>query len=259
MSLDHCAELVASADPERFRTVMAAPVAARRILLPVYALNLEIARAAWVSREPLVAAMRLQWWADRIEEIGEAAPEGSAPAHPVIAAAAPLLRGDAGARRLLATLVEARHWDLDTAPFADAAALSDHIDATAGGVMWLAARLLGAGPDAEPVVRDAAAAAGLAAWLRATPALCTRGRHPLPAGADPAALAAAALARLGRARRARARVVPDAAPALWPVLDAAPFLRRVMRDPARVGRGEWPPTPIRDRLRLVAAVLTGRW
>jgi phytoene synthase len=259
MSIDHCAEIVAAGDPERFRTVMAAPVAARRILLPVYALNLEIARAAWASGEPVVGAMRLQWWADRLEDIWKPGGQTPGPGHPVLAAAAPLLRGDATLAGTLGALVEARHWDLDTAPFAGADALADHIDATAGGVMWVAARLLGADRGAEPVVRDVAAAAGLAAWLRAVPALRARGRHPLPAGVSMPDLAAASILRLERARRARARVASAAAPALWPSLDAGSFLREVMRDPARVERGDWPQTPLRDRLRLVSAVLAGRW
>ncbi|MEN9060069.1 hypothetical protein [Ponticoccus litoralis] len=43
--LHACAELVQRADPERFRAVMAAPVAARAALFPIYAFNIEVARA----------------------------------------------------------------------------------------------------------------------------------------------------------------------------------------------------------------------
>ena len=48
--LTACAELVARADPSRFRATMAAPVAARRVLFPIYAFNTEVARAPWVTR-----------------------------------------------------------------------------------------------------------------------------------------------------------------------------------------------------------------
>ncbi len=39
-----CAAIVQRGDPDRFMATMAAPVAARRVLFPLYALNVEIAR-----------------------------------------------------------------------------------------------------------------------------------------------------------------------------------------------------------------------
>ena len=61
MSLQACANLVARADPERFAAAMAAPLAARAVLLPVYAASIEVARAPWLTQEPMIAEMRLQW------------------------------------------------------------------------------------------------------------------------------------------------------------------------------------------------------
>ena len=52
-----CAALVARGDPPRFRAAMAAPVAMRRLLFPLYAFNLEVARAPWVTQEPMIALM----------------------------------------------------------------------------------------------------------------------------------------------------------------------------------------------------------
>ena len=62
MSLDACADLVARGDPDRWQALMAAPVAARAKLLPLFALNLELARIPWATKEPMIAEMRLQWW-----------------------------------------------------------------------------------------------------------------------------------------------------------------------------------------------------
>ena len=45
MSLDACARLVERGDPDRFRVAMAAPPSAREALFPLYAFNLEVARA----------------------------------------------------------------------------------------------------------------------------------------------------------------------------------------------------------------------
>ncbi len=42
MTIQACAELVARGDPLRFRATMAAPLAAREALLPLYAFNLEV-------------------------------------------------------------------------------------------------------------------------------------------------------------------------------------------------------------------------
>ena len=66
-----CAALVQRADPDRFRATMAAPVSARSVLFPVYALNVEVARAPWVTQESMIAEMRLQWWRDALQQIAE--------------------------------------------------------------------------------------------------------------------------------------------------------------------------------------------
>jgi phytoene/squalene synthetase len=65
--LEACAALVERSDPDRFRVAMAAPPAAREVLFPLYAFNLEVARAPWATREPMLAEMRLQWWRDQVE------------------------------------------------------------------------------------------------------------------------------------------------------------------------------------------------
>ena len=72
--LTACAAIVERADPLRFRATMAAPVKARRVLFPLYAFNIEVARAPWVTQEAMIAEMRLQWWRDVCEEIGQGGP-----------------------------------------------------------------------------------------------------------------------------------------------------------------------------------------
>ena len=87
--------------------------------------------------------------------------------------------------------------DAERRPHADRAALELYIDHTAGHLMELAARHLGAEGAALPVVRDFARGAGTAALLRALPELRARGRDPLPAEVEVGG------ARARRARRAR--------------------------------------------------------
>ena len=69
MTIEACASLVRDGDPDRFAAAVAAPVPARAVLFPIYAFNLEVARAPWVTAEPMIAEMRLQWWRDVLSEI----------------------------------------------------------------------------------------------------------------------------------------------------------------------------------------------
>src|SRR5690606_27904595 len=87
---------------------------------------------------------------------------------------------------------------IEPAPFADAADLMDWLDATAGTLLWAAARLTGT-DSGEAAVRALGRAQGLANWFLAVPRLTAEGRRPLPdpAPAAIAALARAALAALG--------------------------------------------------------------
>lgn len=258
MSLDHCRALLVSADPDRLRTAEAAPRAAQALLIPLYALNVEISRAAWASTEPLVAEMRLQWWRDVLAELGQGAPPRTG--HPVLETCG-FLQGDGAVVAVLDRLVEARRWDIWGDPFAGSGALWDHLESTGGALMWLAARLLGAPDSAESTVRQFGSAAALAAWLRAVPSLTARGRHPLP---DPAAAAVSELARQGldriaAARRGRGQVPGPALPALLAGWQARPLLALAMKEPARVASGTLALSEFARRGSLTWAALTGRW
>ena len=66
-----CARLLERGDPERFRAIMATPLGVRKTLFPIFAFNLEVACAPWVTKEPLIAEMRLQWWQDVLSEISD--------------------------------------------------------------------------------------------------------------------------------------------------------------------------------------------
>jgi phytoene/squalene synthetase len=249
VTVDACAALVARGDPDRFAAVMAAPRAARAPLLVLYAWNLEVARAPWASAEPLIAEMRLQWWRDL--------PESPRRAHEVAGPLHDLIRDRALPVAVMDALVAARGWDIGRAPHADEAALDAYLEATGGGLMWLAARALGAPDGAEAGVRAFGRAAGLAAYLVAVPALEARGRIPLVDG-RPAAVAALARRGLGWIADARGLRAGSGTPALLAGWQAAPLLRRAATDPARVAEGRLALPEILRRGRLLAAALTER-
>lgn len=256
MSLAACAELVEKGDPDRFAATMAAPPALRGKLWPLYALNLEIARAPWASSEPMVAEMRLQWW---IDTIGEMAAGRSRAGHGVTEALAPLLAADPDLGPLLTGLAEARRWDCWRDAFEDHAAFDAYLDATAGNLMWAAARVLGAAATAEPAVRDFAWGAGLSQWFRAVPELAARGRIAFVDGRPEslAALAAEGRARIARARAAAGKVPGKARPALWTAPDAGAILSQAEADPTRIAAGSLGTSPFRKSATLVWRVATG--
>ena len=254
MSLNACAALVEKADPERFRATMAAPVAARRVLFPLYAFNVEVARAPWVTEEPMIAEMRLQWWRDALEEIaGDAKPRK----HEVVDALAEVL--DAEGATLLDGLIAARRWDIYKDPFEDAAHFDSYIDATSGHLMWTAARLLGQGYEA--VIRDFAYGVGAANMFRAIPDLEERGRKPLLDGSELGvlALAQSAEARLTAAIKKRKTIAVDAAPVLYAGYLARPVLRQIHKEPGKVARGALGLPPLREHLRFTNVALRGWW
>lgn len=248
-----CAAIVEKGDGLRFRTVMAAPLAVREVLFPLYAFNIEATRAPWVTQEPMIAEMRLQWWRDVCEEITSGGPVRR---HEV---ATPLARViTPGQAQLLDQLVAARRWDIYKDGFDDAAHFDAYIDQTAGHLMWVAASALGAAEEA--VVRDAAYGAGVANWLLALPELEARGRIPLLDGTSEGvrALAQTALNRLTKARRHRRAISKAARPALMAVGGSDTVLKAAIADPGRVAAGQLPQHPTAGP-GLAWSALSGRW
>ena len=258
MTVAACAALVERGDPDRFLAVMAAPVAARERLFPLYAFNLEVARAPWVTQEAMIAEMRLQWWRDTVEALGGAGPVR---AHEVVAPLAEVVRSRHLSLAVMDRLIEARRWDIYREPFEDRAAFDAYLEDTGAGLMWLAASALGAPPEAEPVARAAGWAAGLAAFLRAVPELEARGRRPLVDGRTQAVagLARDGLARLAGARRDRGRVPAAAGAAFLSGWQTEALLRQALAEPQRVAEGTLGHSEFARRGGLAWAALTGRW
>lgn len=257
MSLDACAALVEAGDPDRFLAAMAAPPPARVRLWPLYALNLELARAPWASAEPIVAEMRLQWWVDTLDRIAV----GERPrTHEVAGPLADLIAETGQPIAPLQAIAEARRLDCWGGPFASEDDLLAYLADTSGNLMLAAGQALDAPEAAHPVLQDAGLATGIANWLVAVPDLIARGRAPLP-DASPegiAALARAGLASLARARKTRRALPATAIPALYPAWQAGPILSRAAAAPARVTEGGLRLPEFTRRFRLLLTASTGR-
>ncbi|MFV1593333.1 squalene/phytoene synthase family protein [Phaeobacter sp. JH20_36] len=249
-----CADLVQKGDPDRFATVMAAPVEARAALFTLYAFNLELARAPWASAESMIAEMRVQWWRDVGTEIAAGGPVRR---HYVATPLRAVLRPDLAVH--IDGMAEARRWDIYRDPFEDEAALADHIDKTTGALMWMAAATLGARD--ETLVRRFAYGVGVANWLRAIPKLVAEKRVPLLDGTPEGvrALAESGLAALKDARSNRAAIAKSALPALLPGWQASAILQQAVAEPRRVADGTLGTSEFRRRASLIYRVSTGRW
>ena len=247
MSLQACADIVAKGDPDRFAAAMASPVAARRVLFPLYAFNVEVTRAPWVASEPMIGEMRLQWWRDVVAEIVAGSDVRK---HEVTTPLAEVLDTKVAFR--LDTLVAARRWDLYREPFEDEAHFRDYLENTGGLLMWVAARSLGAPDIAEGPIRRFGASTALVRFLSAVPELEARGRIPLVDGRAEAiaAFAETAYEQLPDWQSLVKRVPRQARPALLEGWQTRALLAQIARTPTRVAEGEIGQSEFRKRLSL---------
>jgi phytoene synthase len=148
-----------AADPDRYFASLFAPSATRPLLFALYAFNHEVARVAETVREPMLGAIKLEWWRETVEGAHKGAPRNLDVAKGLAALfqSVTLPLGDFEA------IIAARAFDGNAEHFADLAALEAYVDATGGAVMRLAARILGGDTN---LVREAALAYGLAGLLR---------------------------------------------------------------------------------------------
>ena len=242
-SLNECAENCRQHDPDRWLTALFAPDAKRPALLALYAFNLEIARTAEQVSEPMLGAIRLQWWRETLDGIRAGKPRR----HPV-AEALHAVGAAHWSEVDFNSLIDARERDLDPEPMADMAALLDYADASSAPLLRLAGEALGA-PLPLDTSRHAGQAYALIGLLRAVPFHAAQERVLIPAdllrrqGLEPEALyrqdlgpqAFAAFRDVGQeAERLlgllrRQKLAAAQMPALLPLTLAARHLRLMQR------------------------------
>jgi len=156
------AQTVRAADPDRYFASLFAPASDRPYLHALYAFNHEVAHVAESVREPMLGAIRLEWW----RETAEGAAKGTPRNHDVARGLAALFAERQISLAALEAIIAARAFDSDSGQFADFAALETYLDATGGALMRLAAQIVGGDPGAT---REPALAYGLAGLLRSLP------------------------------------------------------------------------------------------
>lgn len=236
-------------DPDRFLCALFAPPGPREALFALIGYHHELGRAREAASNPVIAAIRLQWWRDALEQ-----PRRHEVATPLREAIAAGLLDPAD----LLVMADAREAELEEEGIASRAAFGAYLRGSHGGYAVAAGRMLGAtGPDLA-ALQAIGAAQGLAALLRATPALAARGRCLLPidalfeagidiyrAVAEPALLAPVI----------RTLALPPAPARNWPVALVPAALPAILarRDLARLARGSPARRGTLDRLALLAA------
>lgn len=150
-------------DEDRYQAALFAPADKRPALFALYAFHHEVARVAESAREPMMHAIRLQWWREAVE----GAREGKPRQHQTVTALADLFAQHDLPMELFEAIIDAREHDVAGHVFEDIEALEAYADATAGNLMRLAARVLGEPHD--DLAREAGIAQALTGLLRAIP------------------------------------------------------------------------------------------
>lgn len=237
--MDDLDATIRRADPDRWlASRFVAGQVARADLIALYAFNHELARATEAAREPLVQEIRLTWWREALDEVFAGRPPRR---HPVVEALAETIGRHALPAAAFETLIEARIEAIEAPAPADEAAVHRHVDATAGTLMGLAASIL------DPAAPTAATQAAARAWgLAGLARLRRTGVDRLPKAWDETEIRRRVRTATAEARAA-ARRLPVAA---FPAVAYATLAKAYA-----AGRT---PSELEKRLRLTAAVVTGR-
>ena len=158
-------DIVRGADRERFLCALFAPEPQRSGLLSLLAFDHELARTRSVTREPMLARIRLEWWR---EAMAEAAGAGKPRAQPIVESLSETVRRHGLQREALVRLIDAREEEIEgpldvmTAghALADLELAVLGVDDAASrqaahaiGAAWL----MGEGPERDQLVGDARA------------------------------------------------------------------------------------------------------
>ncbi len=103
---------VRTADRDRFLAALFAPEPQRHGLLTLLAFDHELARTRTVTREPMLARIRLEWWR---EAVAEAAGDGKPRAQPIVESLSETVRHHGLPQQRLLDLIDAREEEIEGA------------------------------------------------------------------------------------------------------------------------------------------------
>jgi len=151
-----------SVDPDRYRSALFADTPVRARLLLLYAFHYELAKVPELVSDPMIGAIRYQWWREAIDEIytGKTVRK-----HEIVSPLAKMFRTSNMPRFWVDTLIDARARDLDPRPFSNLSDARSYCQQTSGVLMQMAVQLTGGNADIS--VECAGEAWGLTGLARA--------------------------------------------------------------------------------------------
>lgn len=165
----HCRDLVRRVNPDRALLAELAPPRLRPHLWAIAAFDWEVGRIPDLVSEPMLGAIRRQWWRDAWAEIAEGRPRR----HPVVEALAAAHQAAALPLAAVDAYLEAREAEQEGPP-TDMAQMKERAAGIGGRIAALEGALLGRD------LTGAGAAWALIGEVRALPQRLQHGRHGLP-------------------------------------------------------------------------------
>ena len=241
-------EQLKAADPDRCRAAMFADKTTRERLLLLYAFHYELAKVPELVSEPMIGAIRYQWWRDAIAEIYEGK---AVRQHEITTPLAKLVKDCDIPRFWLDKLIDGRERDLDPRPFTNISEAKTYCRDTSGTLMQIAVKVTGFEPDAN--VLNAGEGWGLTGLARAFRYYQSGMLTHLPFEAICEAARSSYNSINGLAEIDSTVMPASVYAALIPGYISR--LTHLTQDPATMSVSY---SPLRKRLRLIGAVMRGR-
>ncbi len=236
-------------DPDRYRSALFAEKLYRDRLNVLYAFHYELAKVPELVSEPMIGAIRYQWWRDAIEEIysGKAVR-----AHEISTPLSEMLRETAISRFWVDRLIEGRERDIDPRPFENIEDAREYCRQTSGVLLQIAIKLTGGDPgNASEKLGEAWGLTGLArAWGYYHQSMLSQ--------LEFSEICDAAAKTHKEAQIELGKIPPHMMPALAYTALVPKYLRRLMRAAHEPETQLVSYTPLLKQFRLLGAVMTGR-
>jgi len=131
-------------DPDRYRAALFAQSDQRERLNLLYAFHYELAKVPELVSEPMIGAIRYQWWRDAVDEIYSG---NQVRAHEISTPLSEML-GEAEIPRFwVDRLIDGRARDIDPRPFETMEEARQYCRQTSGVLLQIAVKLMGGEPD----------------------------------------------------------------------------------------------------------------
>ncbi len=157
--LDEIRALARTYEYDRYLTALLLPRACREGLILLAAFSGELRRIPSLVSEPMIGAIRLQWWRDALDAAARQPQPGAASGNPLADAVIGVIRDHDLPWGLVQGLIDAAEADLDPTPFSEIAETRQLLIKSEAALFELSGRIAGARPD-RAVWTDAGLAYG---------------------------------------------------------------------------------------------------